>query len=282
MSDVALESVLRRDRVAVIAALAALTVLAWAYTFWLANNMNMSDVGDMSGGTPPTNMEGSRGANMGAILAPAFQPWSVIHFIFMAVMWSVMMVGMMTPSAAPMILLYARIGRQAALRGQPFAAAGFFAGGYLSAWTLFSLFATLGQWLLERAALLTPMMTATSHVFGGVVLIAAGLFQWTPLKNACLRHCQAPVAFIAHHGGFRGDPLGALGLGFQHGLYCVGCCWALMALLFVGGVMNILWIAMLTIFVLLEKVIPVGRLLTNAAGLGLITWGGWLLVTAIR
>jgi predicted metal-binding membrane protein len=135
------------------------------------------------------------------------------------------------------------------------------------------LLATLSQWLLERAALLTPMMATNSNLLGGLVLIATGLFQWTSLKQACLNYCRSPLIFIQDHGGFQRTPLGSLGIGFRHGVYCVGCCWALMALLFVGGVMNVIWIALLTIFVLLEKVIPGGRLLSRIAGAGLIVWG---------
>jgi predicted metal-binding membrane protein len=192
-----------------------------------------------------------------------------------------MMVGMMIPSASPMILIYARVGRQAARQGKPLAATGFFAGGYLLAWTSFSLVATIGQWLLERAALLTPMMSAASGVVGALVLIAAGIFQWTPSKDNCLKHCQAPLSFIQQHGGFRRDRLSSLALGLRHGTFCIGCCWALMALLFVGGVMNIVWIAGLTIFVLLEKVIPLGRVVPRAAGGGLILWGAWSLIAAL-
>ena len=150
MSEAALEHVLRRDRAIVIGALAALTALAWAYTIWLANSM------DMGGMAMP--MSKVSGMNLGATLAPAFKPWTAADFVVMFVMWAVMMVGMMTPSAAPMILIYARVGRhQAALQGRPLAATSFFAGGYLLAWTTFSLAATLGQWLLERAALMTPV-----------------------------------------------------------------------------------------------------------------------------
>jgi predicted metal-binding membrane protein len=152
-----------------------------------------------------------------------------------------------------------------------------FAGGYLLAWSAFSLAATTVQWALERAALLTPMMESASRLLGGIVLIVAGLYQWTPLKDACLSNCQAPLAFIMRYGGFRAEPAGALALGLRHGLYCVGCCWALMALLFVGGVMNLLWIAALAILVLLEKVTPSGRIIARLAGLGLIACGIWLL-----
>jgi predicted metal-binding membrane protein len=176
-----------------------------------------------------------------------------------------------------MILIYARVGRQAASKGQPFAASSWFAAGYLLAWTAFALIATSAQWALERAALLTPMMQSASNVLGGFVLIAAGLYQWTPVKDACLSYCQAPLAFIMRHGGFRPEVSAALALGFRHGLYCVGCCWALMALLFVNGVMNLFWIAALAILVLLEKVIPFGRIIARLAGLAFIAGGVWLL-----
>lgn len=279
MSEAVLEHLLRRDRVIVLAALVVLIILAWAYTIWLANGMDMGGISmvkpsDM--GTP-----NALGVGRGATLAPAFKPWSAADFIVMSMMWTVMMIGMMTPSTAPMVLIYARVGRQAELQGKPLAATGFFAGGYFLAWAAFSLVATLGQWLLERAALLTPMLTASNDFFGGLVLIAAGLFQWTPAKDACLKHCQAPLSFVQRHGGFRRDALGSLQVGFQHGIYCVGCCWALMALLFVGGVMNIVWIAGLTTFILLEKVVPLGRIISRTAGVGLAAWGVWLLVAAL-
>jgi predicted metal-binding membrane protein len=272
VSDTTLETVFRRDRAVVVAALAAITALAWAYTIWLAGSMDMGGT-DMGGGAAMPAMSG-----MGTMLAPALKPWTSSDFAFMFAMWAVMMVGMMTPSAAPMILLYARVGRQAAAQHKPLAATGWFAGGYLLAWTAFSIVATFGQWGLERAALLTPMMASASRVFGGIVLIAAGLYQWTPWKDACLRHCRAPLQFIQQHGGFKHDALGSLAIGFHHGLYCAGCCWALMALLFVGGVMNLLWIAAIAVFVLAEKLVPGGRLLTRLAGAGFVAAGIWLLI----
>ena len=125
------------------------------------------------------------------------------------------------------------------------------------------------------------MMESASAIFGSALLIAAGLYQWSPLKDACLRQCQAPLQFIQRHGGFRRDAKGSLKLGIRHGAYCVGCCWALMALLFVGGVMNLLWIAVLTVFILLEKVIPAGRVIARVAGGVLAASGGWLLAAAL-
>ncbi|HEX9237852.1 MAG TPA: DUF2182 domain-containing protein, partial [Xanthobacteraceae bacterium] len=204
--------------------------------------------------------------------------WQPIEFAYVFAMWIVMMIGMMVPSVAPMILIYARVGRQAETSGQPFAASAWFAAGYLVAWTGFSLAATFAQWALQRAALLTPMMESASNVLGGVVLIAAGVYQWTPVKEACLSYCQAPLTFIMRHGGFRREAAGALTLGFRHGLYCIGCCWALMLLLFVGGVMNLLWIAALAVLVLLEKAMPFGKSVSRVAGVAFIAMGTWLLL----
>ena len=219
-------------------------------------------------------------AGMG-LMKPATAPWNAIEFMFVLAMWAVMMIGMMTPSTTPMILLYARVGGQAASSGETLAATWWFASGYLLAWTAFSFAATLAQWVLERESLLTPEMAGSSGVFGGIVMIAAGLYQWMPLKDACLRQCQAPWLFIQRHGGFRADALGSLLLGARHGIYCVGCCWALMVLLFVGGVMNVMWIAAITIYVLAEKVVPAGRTISRIAGLGFFGWGVWLLTDAL-
>ena len=268
MSEAAVEAVLRRDRVIVAAALAVLTALAWAYVLWLADDMEMGGM-DMSGFRMIP-------AGMG-LMMPATAPWTLIELAFVFVMWAVMMVGMMTPSVAPMLLIYARVGRQAAQRGMPLAASAYFAAGYLLTWIGFAVLATSAQWALERSALLTATMAGASDMFGGAVLIAAGIYQWTPLKDACLRQCQAPWWFIQHHGGFRADALGALALGIRHGSYCIGCCWALMALLFVGGVMNVLWIAAIAILVLAEKVIPAGRTVSRIAGAGFFVAGAWLL-----
>jgi predicted metal-binding membrane protein len=269
MSDTALEAVLRRDRAVVIVALAIITALAWADLAWLADDMAMGGM-DMTG---YRMIPAGRG-----LMMPADAPWQPIEFGYAFVMWVVMMIGMMMPSAAPMILIYARVGRQAAAQGKLFASSSWFAGGYLLAWTAFSLVATSAQWALERAALLTPMMESASNRLGAAVLILAGLYQWAPLKEACLSHCRSPLLFIQQHGGFRREPLGALALGFRHGIYCIGCCWALMALLFVGGVMNLFWIAALAILVLLEKVVPFGRVVARVAGVAFIAGGVWLLL----
>jgi predicted metal-binding membrane protein len=282
MSDAPLEAVLRRDRAVVIASAVATAGLAWAYIVWLAADMNMDTAslgGSMSVMGVTNESSPSVTASGAATMAmPQIRSWSATEFAFMFWMWAVMMIGMMLPSAAPMLLIHARVARHSVTQGKPIATTGWFAAGYILAWSVFSVGATIAQWALERALVLTPMMASASDIFGGSVLIAAGLYQWTPLKDRCLSHCQAPLHFIQHHGGFRKDASGSLRLGLKHGLYCVGCCWVLMALLFVGGVMNILWIAAIAIFVLLEKVIPVGRLIARTAGVGLIALGLWTLV----
>jgi predicted metal-binding membrane protein len=264
----AMLQVLRRDRLIVAAALIALTALAWTYILWLAADMGMGGM----------DMTGFRMVPAGiGLMAPAPAPWQAIEFAYVFAMWTVMMVGMMTPSAAPMILIYARVGRHVSAQGKPLAPTGWFVAGYLVAWTGFALVATAAQWALDRAALLDPTMASASRSFGGFVLIAAGAYQWTPLKEKCLAQCQSPLPFIQRQGGFRGGAWGSLQLGLRHGAYCIGCCWVLMALLFVGGVMNVLWIAAISAFVLIEKVAPAGRLISRIAGLGFIAAGLWFL-----
>jgi predicted metal-binding membrane protein len=271
MTNTALETVLRRDRLIVAGALGVLAALAWSYVLWLAADMNMGGM----------DMSGFRMIPAGAgLMVPAFAPWSAMEFALVFAMWVVMMVGMMTPSAAPMILIYARVGRLAAIANKPFAATGWFAAGYFLAWTGFSLIAAAAQWALDRAALLSPMMTSVSNVLGGIVLVAAGVYQWTRLKDVCLAKCQLPFLFIQQQGGFRRDIGGSLLLGLRHGAYCIGCCWGLMALLFIGGVMNVLWIAVLALLVLLEKLTPMGRFIARLAGVALVVAGAALFLSA--
>lgn len=259
-----LESILRRDRLVVLVALAAVILLSWAYIGWLA-------MGDMQ---PQMHHPGS--GPMKAMSA-GFGQWSAPDFLAMLLMWSVMMVGMMTPSVAPMILIYARVARQASTRRTPFASSAWFALGYLAAWVAFALLATLLQWALEEALLLSPSAAKAGPTLGGALLIVAGLYQWTPLKDACLSQCQSPFAFIQRQGGFRGRVGASAALGLRHGGYCIGCCWALMLLLFVAGVMSLLWIAAIGALVLAEKLVP-GRLFQRITGVMLVSAGAALLV----
>jgi predicted metal-binding membrane protein len=247
---VPLEFALRRDRWVIVSALLSLTVLALGYTWWLGNGFDMS-----------------------GMMSPHFIPWTAAHFAFMFAMWLVMMVGMMTPSVAPMVLLYVAVGRSIVGRGQAFAPASAFVAGYLLTWTAFSAAATLLQWLLESRALIAPMMAGTSRPLAGAVLIAAGIYQWLPLKQSCLSQCRAPLSFVQRHGGFQPSARGSMRLGALHGWYCIGCCWMLMALLFAFGVMNFYWIAGLMVFVLIEKVIPHPGIVSRVAGLAAIAAG---------
>jgi predicted metal-binding membrane protein len=267
----ALVALLQRDRFIVLAALVTLMLLAWADVLWLSGHMTMSIL------AASDSMAGMDMNGMGDAVAPAFKAWGPVDFVFMFAMWAVMMTGMMTPSVAPMVLLYAGFGRKAAAGGTPFASAGWFFAGYLAVWIAFSALATFTQWALTSLALLTPMMVLASTALGSGLLIAAGVYQWTPLKDRCLRGCQAPLAFLMAHGGFRAERSGAFSLGVAHGAYCLGCCAALMMLLFVGGIMNVLWIAGLTILVLLEKTVPTGPLIPRISGTLMIAVGVWLL-----
>ena len=256
MSDAsALLSLLRRDRVLVVGGLSAAVLLSWCYLLHGAG-MNLSAMGEM-------------GMAMGA-QGPGY-------LLVLFVMWAAMMAAMMLPSAAPMILFYAAIARRRRQRGEITTGAGVFALGYLVIWSLFSVGAAVLQWVLGAAALLSPAMAMTSIVITGMLFIAAGVYQFTPLKQACLSHCRSPLDFVLSE--WREGPRGALMMGLRHGLFCLGCCWALMLLLFVGGVMNLLWIGAIALFVLVEKVVPRGEVVARAAGGLLIASGGAVLIS---
>jgi predicted metal-binding membrane protein len=265
-------AVLRRDPIVIVLALTLLTALAWSYLLWLSADMQVGGM-DMTGFRMiPSGM---------ALMVPADTPWLPIEFAFVFLMWTVMMVAMMTPSAVPMFLMYARVGRQTEEHGRPLTATVWFVTGFFLVWAAIALLATLAQWAFERAALLDFKMTNTSNVVGGLLFVAAGSYQWTKLKDICLAECQTPFAFLIRHGGFRGDAAGCLMLGLRHGAYCVGCCWALTTLLFVGGVMNLLWIVLLALLILLEKVSSFGRQIAPLAGGVFVAAGVWLLLTGI-
>lgn len=197
-------------------------------------------------------------------------PWTPGYAGLVLVMWAVMMGAMMLPSAAPMILLHGVVARRRSGDGRTLLSA-YFILGYVAVWGGYSVAATALQYALEQAALLSPMMESTSIAFAGTVLITAGVYQWTPLKQACLRRCRSPLEFLAVE--WREGRRGAFVMGVRHGAFCVGCCWLLMLLLFVGGVMNLAWIAGLALFVLIEKLVPAGHWIGRAAGLALIAWG---------
>jgi predicted metal-binding membrane protein len=206
---------------------------------------------------------------------PPAQPaaWSPGLWALMIAMWWTMMIAMMSPAAAPAILLYARVHRHAVTGADANAApTGAFALGYLSIWLAFSIAAAALTWLLARSALFNAdTLGSQSRWLSAGVLIAAGLYQLSPLKDLCLSHCRSPADFLTRH--WKPGAAGAFRLGLFHGAYCVGCCWLLMALLFVGGVMNLVWIALLAALVLLEKSAPFGQWIARIGGVALIAWG---------
>jgi predicted metal-binding membrane protein len=252
-----LEAALLRDRWWIGASLIASVLLCWAWIVPMARDM----YGSMQG--PSSWM--------------MVRSWDAWHTLLLFAMWQVMMAGMMLPSAAPTLLLYANVIRKSDDGLSVNRRVHAFALGYLLAWGAFSLVATLLQRVLGDTRILTAMMQLHSHRTGGVLLIVAGAYQFTPLKQSCLQSCRSPAAFIARY--WRRGAAGAVRMGLEHGLYCVGCCWALMLLLFVGGVMNLYWIAAITVAVLIEKLAPMGVQGGRLSGAGLLAAGVMALVT---
>lgn len=265
--NASLEAFLQRDRKIVGWALASLVILSWTYIF----------VGGGTG-TPAFQMSGLPTAPHVSDPMAAMQPlpWTVGYALLIFVMWWLMMLATMLPSAAPMILLFAALTRKQVESRAPFMGTGLFGVGYLAVWAGFSVLAVALQWQLGRIALLSPMMVTTSVTLGAFLLLGAGVWEFTPLKHACLRHCRAPAEFLTGH--WRAGQAGAVQMGMLHGLYCLGCCWMLMLLLFYGGIMNIYWIAGLATLVLVEKITPLGIWASTIIGVALIVWGGTLLV----
>lgn len=260
-----LERMIRRDRLILTLCLVVIAALSWLYLLTTGAAMRgMTSEGGMSAMSMP-GMPGMQ------------QSWSS-ELLPLFVMWAVMMVGMMLPSAAPLILLILGVYRRRDDRHTRLNSL-LFLGGYLLVWAIFSLAAASGQVALHRAALLSPQMVATSGLLTAAILIVVGVYQWLPMKNACLAHCRSPLSFLTEH--WREGRFGAVRMGFVHGLFCVGCCWALMTLLFVAGVMNLLWVAVITAFVLVEKLSRKGLLLGRIAGILLIVWGTYVLSLAL-
>ena len=245
-----------RDNLLIFSALAGVIALAWGYLYYLALDMSSMDMSAM-------NM---RGMEMDAVAS--IRAWSAIDFSLMFLMWAVMMVGMMVPTAMRAVLIYASIAKRASGQGSPVAATYWFVVGYVLVWTAFSIAATIIQGALDSWGLLSPMMVSASASLGAAILITAGIYQLTPWKDVCLKHCQSPAMYLATR--FKPGVGGAVGLGARHGIYCLGCCWALMALLFLGGVMNLLWIAAITGFVLAEKLLPPKLQLARVSGIMMI------------
>jgi len=247
---------LSRDRLVILVGLAVAIALAWTYIVFQAAGVSSS--------SGATGMKA-----MGSMMEP--RPWTRVDFALRWLMWAVMMGAMMLPSSAPMTLIYASVASKARAQSAAFAPVSALVAGYLSVWLAFSVGATLIQWELERAALMSSSMAVSSPLIGGAVFIAAGVYQLTPLKRGCLKACRDPAHLFARH--WRPGRAGALRMGAHLGAYCLGCCWVLMALLLVGGVMNLVWIAAIATVVFVEKLIPYGDVGGRVAAAGLLAAG---------
>ncbi len=224
-------------------------------------------------------IDAARMAAMPMGMGMADNLWSAGSLTMLFAMWAIMMVGMMLPSAAPAILLYAGMVKKNAETGSAVAPAWLFAAGYLAVWTTFSVAATLLQAALQSAMLVTPMMASNSAWLSGILLILAGIYQWLPIKDTCLQKCRAPLSYFLF--SWRPGHWGAFRMGAGHGAYCVGCCWALMLLLFTAGVMNLLWIAVIAGFVLAEKLVPAGAWFGRIAGVAMVMAGLFLIASGV-
>jgi predicted metal-binding membrane protein len=254
----------RRDRILITGCILSICVLAWAYLVHLERGMS-----SLRAPAAPAMMPG--------MPMPMDAPWGAADFAFTFTMWSVMMVGMMGTTAMPVLLVFGAAHARRAERGIPSVAL-LFGLGYLTVWLGFSACATLVQWALHQAALLSSAMRVTSPRLDGALLVAAGAYQLTPLKSACLEHCQTPMGFLMSH--WRDGPGGAFRMGLRHGIYCLGCCWALMAVLFAVGIMNLAWVAVLTVFILVERIGRTGARVARIGGvvmvaLGALVVAGW-------
>ena len=249
---------LKRDRLIIISGLFFIALLSWLYIIYLYKQMVYMDMDALFFAMPMT------------------PEWTYIDFVLLFLMWLVMMIAMMIPSVSPLILIFATINRQRKHQDHPFINAAFLMAGYFLVWAAFSLVATVLQWLLQQMSLLSPEMKTTNKIFGSIILIVAGIFQFTPLKQSCLAHCRTPLGFVLQH--WKEGKQGALRMGIENGFYCLGCCWMLMVLLFVTGIMNLLWVSTIAIFVLVEKLLAQIRWIPYFAGAFLILYGVFILI----
>ena len=206
--------------------------------------------------------------------------WPMTYIALVILMWWIMMIAMMTPSASPTLLLFVAMKRHGKDRENASFYSFLFLLGYLLCWAVFSVAATLAQWGFSKIGVLSvSMMTVNSKLFSGLILLGAGIYQFSSLKNACLKHCRSPAYFLSENK--RAGKLGAILMGAHHGIYCLGCCWALMALLFVGGVMNLYWIIGLAIYVLIEKIVPYGELVSKSIGIIMTGIGAYFIFSML-
>jgi predicted metal-binding membrane protein len=261
-----IERLLKYDRAVVLTALFLIIIASWTYI------LGGASTGMNTFGMTSLSMALGISKQMPLIMAMPMD-WTLKYAFVMLFMWWAMMIAMMLPSASPMILLHAKVNRGArASEAESLLPTAMFTIGYQLVWGGFSTVAVTLQWIFEGTGLLSPMMmNSTSNLFAGSILLFAGAYQLSPIKQACLRHCQGPIQFLSQN--WRTGAWGALHMGLRHGSYCLGCCWGLMLILFFGGIMNLYWIVGLALLVLVEKVLPVGRMLTLLTGGLLVIWG---------
>ncbi len=256
----------RRDRVIVAGLLLLVAVLAWAFTIGQAQRMDA--------------MEAAMWRDMNMSMNGMEPSWTPLDALLLFIMWSAMMAAMMVPGAAPMVTAFAAINRHRRERAAPYVPTTIFLAGYVVAWTAFSAIATALQWLLQETGLLTTMMQSASYYFSAALFLAAGLYQFSPLKELCLNYCRSPDGFILSE--WRDGAPGAMIMGLRHGLFCMGCCAALMALLFAVAVMDLRWVAGLTVLVTAEKLLPGAKFWRTAIGAALLTAGAGFMLAAFR
>lgn len=253
----------KKENIFVILCISILMILSWIYIF---NISSMKTSGTMD-------------SKLYNIIMPQMEKWTLNNTLTTLVMWSVMMIAMMLPSAMPMVLVFSAVNKKRHSFGNQLVPTWIFVFGYIIVWIIFSLIATLTQLVIHNFALVSPEIRIINPVLSGIILISAGVYQFTPVKEVCLKNCQSPLSFMMNY--WRAGKVGAFIMGLHHGLYCVGCCWILMILLFVAGVMNLLWISLIAIFIFLEKVIQRNYLLSYIAGFLLIVWGFGLIAYRI-
>ena len=244
-----------RDRTIILAAIAGVAFLSWQSMFRHAAGMSVAAVL-----RPHAHLHGSGASDLGVVF----------------LMWMVMMVAMMLPPVTPWILFHARLNSERSGAVSAFPATSAFVAGYFTVWGAFSAVAAVAHVLLQRASILAQQQLVIAPLAGGFLLVLAGAYQLSPLKSACLAHCRSPLSFFLAE--WRDGPTGSYRMGLRHGAYCVACCWALMVLSFALGVMNLLWMGLLTLFLCVEKIAPGGMRISRLSGILLVVWGVWMWV----
>ncbi len=257
LSPLEIASDVKRDRIVLVAGLVVTSGVAWAHMIRMASDT-------------------SAAACHAAIASASSRSWAAADFATAAAMWTVMMLAMMLPVVSPWILVFSKVARERDLRPSPFPAVRAFLAGYGAVWLAYTLAAAAAQFVMQRVALVSGDSIVTNPLVAAGLLLAAGVYQWTPLRDACMSHCRSPLGFFLTT--WREGRWGSVVMGAKHGLYCVGCCWAVMALSFVFGVMNLLWMALVTAFLLVEKVTSIGPWMSKMAGAALIACSLWMLI----